>query len=89
MIAQGDFNADGTTDLLWQQNSSGTVYEWLMGGNGIAAQQALAPPAAGAQLVAHGDFNNDGTTDLVWQAPDGSTSTWLFSHAFAQDWIVV
>jgi serralysin len=89
LMLHEDLNADGHMDLLWQRTSDGQVTEWLMGASGIAYQQTLTSPGAGAQLVAHGDFNNDGTTDLVWQTPDGATSTWLFSHAFAQDWVIV
>jgi hypothetical protein len=34
LIASADFNGDGTTDLMWQQPSTGATAEWLMAPTG-------------------------------------------------------
>ena len=46
----GDFNGDGTSDILWR-NDSGFVGEWLMQGGHINAGVS-AGFAAGATMVA-------------------------------------
>jgi hypothetical protein len=57
-IAQiGDFNADGTSDILWR-NGAGALVEWTMNGAQIAAEQqvtiqgAPATPAASWSTLA-------------------------------------
>jgi pimeloyl-ACP methyl ester carboxylesterase len=79
-VTTGDFNGDGTKDILWQ-NAVGTTSEWLMSPNGGVASFAFTPGAAGWNLVASGDFNNDGTTDVLWKnVATGATSEWLMSN---------
>ena len=48
MIATGDFNGDGITDLMWQHASTGADREWLMaptGGVGSLLEHAAEPRA--------------------------------------------
>jgi hypothetical protein len=41
MVARtGDFNGDGTSDILWR-NSNGDVVTWLMGGGTIVSSADL------------------------------------------------
>ena len=62
-IAQiGDFNADGTSDILWR-NSAGALVEWTMNGAQIAAEQQVtiqgapaAPAASWSTLAKPTDF---------------------------------
>ena len=32
LVGMGDFNRDGTLDLVWQNDTSGAVFVWYMGG---------------------------------------------------------
>jgi hypothetical protein len=46
----GDFNGDGTSDILWRQSGSGTVAMWLMSGNATStsigtSSYIYSPPA--------------------------------------------
>jgi hypothetical protein len=51
-IAQiGDFNADGTSDILWR-NGAGALVEWTMNGAQIAAEQQVTIQGAPATLAA-------------------------------------
>jgi FG-GAP-like repeat/FG-GAP repeat len=78
-IASGDFNGDGTTDILWQ-NALGTTSEWLMSPAGGIASFPFTPPAAGWSVVASGDFNGDGTDDIEWKNDvTGATAEWLMA----------
>ncbi len=78
-VARGDFNGDGTDDVLWQ-NAIGNTAEWLMSpGSGIANDPAT-PAAPGWSAVASGDFNGDGTDDILWRNDaTGSTAEWLMA----------
>jgi hypothetical protein len=66
----GDFNGDGTSDLLLlRQNllTGGTeVGLWLIN-NGVAVvQQTIQTAPAGWRLVSTNDFDGNGTTDLLF-----------------------
>ena len=79
VVAIGDFNADGITDILWKNDSTGATSEWLMG-NGTMASNPATLGAAGWDVIATGDFNGDSTTDIMWKtATGGITSEWLMS----------
>jgi FG-GAP-like repeat len=78
-IASGDFNGDGTDDILWQ-NALGGTSEWLMSPAGGIAGFPFTPPAAGWSVVATGDLNGDGTDDIMWKNDaTGSTAEWLMA----------
>ena len=78
LIASGDFNGDGTDDLMWQ-NAAGATSEWLMAGGSVASNP-FTPPAPGWDVVATGHLNGDATIDLMWQnALTGATAEWLLA----------
>ena len=42
-VAQvGDFNGDGKSDLLWRQDTTGALAEWLMDGPQITSSQSIS-----------------------------------------------
>ena len=79
-VASGDFNGDGTMDILWQ-SAAGATSEWLMSPSGGIAGLLGTPPAAGWSVVAGGDFNGDGTDDILWKNDaTGATAEWLMAR---------
>ncbi|MBV8791886.1 MAG: hypothetical protein JO237_07500 [Pseudolabrys sp.] len=46
-VQVGDYNGDGSSDILWR-NDSGAMAEWLM--NGTTISQALTPTSGGSAL---------------------------------------
>jgi hypothetical protein len=69
--AQGDFNGDGTTDLIWK-NTDGRMAIWLMQGASRIRGGLLPNQSNSAlQVIGTGDFNGDGKADLLW----GNSST--------------
>jgi hypothetical protein len=66
-----DFNRDGHPDLVWQNNSTGEVTVWYMGGSGGAAMQSWDWISEGGEpgwrVAAIADFNGDGVPDIVWE----------------------
>jgi hypothetical protein len=75
----GDFNGDGTDDILWR-NDSGLVTEWLGGANGGFtsnwANVAVSVPTDW-KIASIGDFNGDGKDDILWRSDGGQTTDWL------------
>ena len=64
----GDFNADGTSDILWRSPGTGQVDQWQMKNGGWSKSIDLGA-TKGAQwlLSGVGDFNADGTSDVLWR----------------------
>ena len=46
LIAAGDFNHDGKTDLLWRKASNGNVAVWLMDGITMIGNPTASRPRA-------------------------------------------
>ncbi len=78
----GDFNGDGLTDILWEDDETngrtwGNLYFWISNGDGTFVNQ---PPSTssgipGVNTLRHhmrltGDFNGDGKTDLLYTRTD-------------------
>jgi len=74
--ADYDANADGVTDLIWREKSTGAHVGWLMNvTDATAVYPAFVLPAGGAgqSLMATGRFDSDGISDLVWRDPTTGT----------------
>jgi hypothetical protein len=76
-----DFNADGWTDILWRNQSTGQTAIWLMNGRSITRVVDLPAIANTAyEIEATGDFNGDGRPDIVWRNQStGQNALWLMS----------
>ena len=77
-IAGGDFNGDGTTDVMWQ-NGAGLVAEWFMG-NGTRQGTMTLQNMAGFTFHQSGDFNGDGTDDVLWWGSGILGGEWLMNN---------
>jgi FG-GAP-like repeat len=77
VMGDADFDFDGKSDILWQ-NDDGTPAIWLMNGmNLLAAGLVVANPGPTWHIKGSGDFNNDGRSDILWQNDDGTPAIWL------------
>ena len=78
--ATGDFNGDGKSDILWQDDD-GTPAIWLMDGSTVLANGPAGSfnPGPSWQIKATGDFNGDGKSDILWQNDDGTPAIWLMN----------
>jgi len=80
-IGSGDFNADGYSDILWQNSNKGTIDLSLMNG-ATGTPTSVGNPATNFTAVGTGDFNNDGKSDILLR--DNTTGTaqiWLMNGA--------
>ena len=72
-----DFNGDGKSDILWQ-NDNGQPGIWLMDGLApIADSGSFFNPGPSWNAKGTGDFNGDGKADILWQNDDGTAGIWL------------
>ena len=68
VVGVGDFDGDGKSDLVFQNQTTNQVAIWLMSGP-IYQGGVLMPyvPPDGWKVVGVGDMNGDGFTDLLFQ----------------------
>jgi hypothetical protein len=81
----GDFNGDGTADLLWRNTTTGDVGIWIMNSGAFSSFVDLGAQSAAWTVAGTGDFNGDGTTDLLWRnTTTGDVGIWIMnSGAFS------
>jgi autotransporter-associated beta strand protein len=64
----GDYNGDGNSDILWQNVSTGQIYEYQMNGTAVLASNFVGNNTDPEwQAVGSGDFNGDGYSDILFQ----------------------
>ena len=56
----GDFNYDGSADILWRNHTTGDVAIWLMNGKSISSGAIVANVPLDWDIAGTGDFNHDG-----------------------------
>jgi hypothetical protein len=74
----GDFNGDGTSDILWRNSSTGQLDEWHMAGGQWAGSTDLGSRGLEWQIAGIGDFNSDGQSDVLWRnTVTGHVDEWV------------
>src|SRR6266536_2159509 len=77
---KADFNGDGKSDILWQNNSTGERVIWLMNGTSLISSVSFATVVRAGGIVGAADFNGDGQTDILWQSRvTGQRIIWLMN----------
>lgn len=81
VVGVGDFNLDGKSDLVFQNQTTGQVNVWFMNGYAYQGGATLAiTPLAGWKVVGVGDFNKDGFPDLLFQnQTSGQLAIWYLN----------
>src|ERR1051326_1079821 len=92
LVCIADFNGDGAPDLVWQNNTTGQVYVWYMGGalgnNYLGASYLASSGMSGWSVVGAADFNGDGKPDLVWQNNStGQVFVWYMGGALGNNYL--
>src|SRR5262245_31392711 len=91
----GDFNHDGTPDILQHQinlaNGSMTLRDLVMSPNAVQVQSATTMGTSGASWQVDGtvDFNHDGTADILVHQDSSSTGARTFQVLTIQNNAVV
>jgi len=76
----GDFNADGKTDLVWQNTGSASRI-MLLNGAALLSEVTLPANSDARWLISGvGDFDHNGSCDLVWRNTGTfETTVWLMN----------
>ena len=76
----GDFDGNGTSDILWRNSATGDVYIWLMSGTTITGQGDLGDITSDWVIQGAGDYNGDGKADVLWRnSTSGDAYIWLMN----------
>ncbi|MBW4697028.1 MAG: VCBS repeat-containing protein [Aphanocapsa lilacina HA4352-LM1] len=79
----GDFNGDGSPDIIWRNYTTGANVLWLL--NGVLVTEVINLPsvsASGWNIYGSGDsdFDGSGTPDIVWRnSQTGANTIWLMN----------
>jgi hypothetical protein len=69
VAASGDYNADGKSDILWRNATTGQNHMYLM--NGATVESSLivttVPSPDDWKVMGSGDYNDDGMSDIFWR----------------------
>ncbi len=85
----GDFNRDGSSDILWHNRDTGESQIWYMrGASRVSRQTVYGTDGAGSYVAAPwyvetvNDFNADGWMDILWRnSSTGEIQIWYLSNA--------
>jgi hypothetical protein len=78
----GDFNKDGSVDILWRHYGTGANVIWLMNGTTVVKNDVFLPTVSDVkwQIAGIGDFNKDGSVDILWRHYGaGANVIWLMN----------
>ncbi|MCY7274697.1 MAG: DUF4347 domain-containing protein [Phormidesmis sp. CAN_BIN44] len=100
IVGTGDFNQDGTADLVWRNQSTGQNAIWQMNSTNVQIGYYLTSVAdLNWQIAGIADFDGDGSPDLLWRNAKASkvglwqmngvteTQTYLLPDV-SPDWVV-
>lgn len=75
-----DFDADGHSDILWRNTSTGSNLIWRSGNS--ATQQAVSTAPTAWSVAGIGDFDADGKSDVLWRnGGSGANVIWRSANA--------
>ena len=73
-----DFDGDGHSDILWQ-NDSGQAAVWLMNGTNLVTSGNVGTADPTWHAKSAGDFDGDGKADILLQNDSGQAAVWLMN----------
>jgi hypothetical protein len=73
--AHDDFNGDGTSDILFRNDATGSTWYAEMSNGALGTWQSLGSTATSYSVIGVGDFYGNGTSEELVR--NGSGDTWL------------
>src|ERR1035441_9006475 len=77
----GDFDGNGTSDILLRDSNTGNVAMWLMNGTTISSTGVLASTLGfNWSIQGVGDFDGNSKSDILWRdSSSGAVAVWLMN----------
>ena len=85
-VSSGDFNHDGSSDVLWHADNGQTTIS-LVANDSQANWINVGLVPSFLSAAATGDFNGDGTTDIFWRADNGIAAVATFQNGVQASWV--
>jgi Tannase and feruloyl esterase/FG-GAP-like repeat len=76
----GDFDGNGSTDILWR-DTSGNVGVWLLNGTSILSTSVIGNVPLNWSIAQTGDYNGNGEADILWVDNLGNVAVWFMNGA--------
>jgi hypothetical protein len=76
----GDFDGNGSTDILWR-DTSGNLGVWLLNGTQIMSTAVIGNVPSSWSVALTGDYNGDGKSDILWIDNTGNVGAWFMNGA--------
>lgn len=78
----GDFDGNGTEDILFRSAGTGTLVLWTMAADLTHAEATLLNPGLDWAIAAVGDYTGDGRADILWRhQASGDVYLWAMNGA--------
>jgi hypothetical protein len=85
LVGTGDFNDDGTCDILFKNKVTGLVLSWEMSNGDFSRSTPIFNAQTDWEIVGTGDFNGNGRDDILFQnITTGELQTWETGYPFGQ-----
>ncbi len=86
VVGNGDYDANGSVDLLWENSSNGALTLWRLGGGAVLGSSTLdrssLPAGEEWHVGGSADFDGDGADDLMlFSRIKGEVEVWTFANA--------
>ena len=87
-VGVGDFTGNGTSDILWQNMSTGEVDAWIIQNGAYSSRVILGQADPSVWKVAGvGDFMGNGTADVLWyNQSTGDVGAWIIKNGASTGW---
>ena len=74
----GDFDGDGTPDILWRQNGTGKVAIWYMAPDASKKRVLVAAVDEDWEIFGVENVNDDAVSDILWRkSREGRSVAWI------------
>ena len=81
VVGSGDFDGNGSRDLLFRNSSTGAVAIWFLTNGVVTSSASLGTVAAAWSIDLTGDFDGNGKSDILWTNTNGARAIWFMNGA--------
>jgi hypothetical protein len=79
VVGSGDFDGNGSRDLLLRNGSTGQVLIWFYTNGVFTSSANLGNISTAYSVDLIGDFDGNGKSDIVWTQTSGARSIWFMN----------